>query len=150
MSISSRLLQFVAVAALLAAAAFAQTTSLKFEVSVKPGLVTAAQNGRMFVFINKKNDRELRLVDGDVSYDAPPMLARDVKGFNAGSAIVIDNSSIAYPITDLARLPAGDYFVQALLDTNIDVSSLNAPGNLYSDVQKVSVDPQKGGTIKLV
>src|SRR6478672_2150309 len=95
------------------------------------------------------NDREPRLVDGDVSLDAPPMVARDVKSFGSSATAVIDNSAIAYPISDLAHLPAGEYFVQALLDTNIDLSSLNAPGNLYTDVQKVSIDPQNGGTIKL-
>jgi len=150
MSGISKLIRVLAVASLFAAAAFAQTTSLKFEISAKPGLAATARNGRMFVFINKKNDIEPRLVDGDVSYDAPPMLARDVKNFASGSTVIVDNKSIAYPISDLAHLPASEYFVQALLDTNIDLSSLNAPGNLYSDVQKVTIDPQNGGTIKLV
>lgn len=144
-----RIVQFVVLASVFAAASLAQTTSLKFEISAKPGLISSAQDGRVFLFINKKNDREPRLVDGDVSLDAPPMLARDVKRFGSGSTAVIDNSSIAYPISDLAHLPAGEYFVQALLDTNIDISSLNAPGNLYSEVQKVRLDPQNGGTIKL-
>ena len=149
MSYSLKLVRLVAVACFFATAAFTQTTLLKFEISIKPGLASGTQNGRLFVFIDRKNDREPRLVDADVSYDAPPMLARDVKNFGAGSTAVIDNSSIAYPISDLAHLPAGDYYVQALLDTNIDVSSLNAPGNVYSDVQKVSIDPRNGGTVKL-
>jgi hypothetical protein len=145
----TKLVISAAVAVLFTTGLVAQTTSLKFEISVKPGLISVSQNGRVFVFINKKNDREPRLVDGEVSFDAPPMLARDVKDFGAGKTAMIDNSSVAYPIADLARLPAGDYFLQSLLDTNLDVSSLNAPGNLYSEVQKVSIDPQKGGTIKL-
>jgi len=149
MSYSLKLVKLVAVASLFAAAAIAQTTSLRFEISVKPGLIARPQNGRVFVFLNKMNDREPRLVDGDVSLDAPPMVARDVKSFGSSATAVIDNSAIAYPVSDLAHLPAGEYFVQALLDTNIDLSSLNAPGNLYTDVQKVSIDPQNGGTIKL-
>ena len=144
-----KLFRSVAVALLFSASVLAQSTSLRFEISVKKGLVSGSQNGRVFVFINKNNEKEPRLVDSDVSLDAPPMLARDVKNFGSGSTAIIDNSSAAYPIADLAHLPAGEYYVQALLDTNIDVSSLNAPGNLYSDVQKLSVDPQKGGSIKL-
>lgn len=146
---SFRFAALTIVTLLLAAAAFSQTTSLKFEIGVKPGLVQRAQDGRLFLFINKKGDQEPRFADGDVSYDAPPMLARDVKNFGNGSTSVIDNSSIAYPISDLAHLPAGEYFVQALLDTNIDVSSPNAEGNLYSEVQKVTLDPAKGGVVKL-
>ena len=145
-----RILNLLAVVVLFTATVFTQSTSLKFEITEAKGVAAEPQNGRLFIFINKKNDREPRLVDGEVSYDAPPMLARDVKKFGSGSTAVIDNSSISYPIADLAHLPAGEYYVQALLDTNIDLSSLNAPGNLYSSVQKVTVDPVTGGTIKLV
>ena len=145
-----KVVELISLAFMLTAASLAQTTTSKFEISVKPGLITRAGDGRVFVFINKKNDREPRLVDGDVSYEAPPILARDVKNFGSGSTAVIDSSSVAYPIADLAHLPAGEYFVQALLDTNIDVSSLNAPGNLYSEVQKVSIDPNKGGAATLI
>ena len=145
-----RILNLLAVAVLFTATVFTQSTSLKFEITEAKGVAAEPQNGRLFIFINKKNDREPRLVDGEVSYDAPPMLARDVRNFGAGSIAVIDNSSISYPIADLAHLPAGEYDVQALLDTNIDLSSLNAPGNLYSSVQKVTLDPASGGTVKLI
>jgi hypothetical protein len=145
-----RVVFFCAFVGVIAASGMGQTTSLNFEVTEKAGLAPEKQNGRLFVFINKKNNREPRLVDGEVSYDAPPMLARDVKGFGAGSTAVIDNGSTAYPIADLAHLPIGEYYVQALLDTNIDVSSLNAPGNLYSAVQKVTLDPARGGVVRLM
>lgn len=147
---SFRFFNLVIFTTLLAAAAFSQTTSLRFEITAKPGLMQHAHDGRVFLFINRMGDKEPRLVDGDVSYEAPPMLARDVKNFGAGSTAVIDNSSIAYPIPDLAHLPAGEYYVQTLLDTNIDVSSPNAEGNLYSEVQRVALDPANGGVVKLV
>ncbi|HEX2638918.1 MAG TPA: hypothetical protein VHL50_00020 [Pyrinomonadaceae bacterium] len=77
---------FLPLIILLASAAgiAAQNTALRFEVSVGSGVTPSSKDGRVFVFINKKNDREPRLVDGDVSYDAPPMLARDVKNFGIG------------------------------------------------------------------
>ena len=129
---------------------FSQTTAMRFETTIAPGLVSAPQKGRLFVFLSRKAEPEPRLLDDDVSLDAPPILAKDVENYAPGSTpAVIDNSSIAYPIKDLAELPAGDYYVQALLDTNDDVRSLNAPGNLYSTAQKVSLDPKRGGTIKL-
>ncbi len=128
----------------------AQTTSLRFETTIARGLISAPQKGRLFVFLNRKIEPEPRFADGDVSFDAPPMLAKDVESFTAGETkAVIDNDSIAYPIKNLAELPAGDYYVQALFDINNDLRSLNAPGNLYSAVQKVSLDAKGGGSIKL-
>jgi S-formylglutathione hydrolase FrmB len=134
----------------------AAQTGLKFDVAISGGLVSAPQNGRLFVFISKKGGREPRLADEDVSLNAPPMLAKDVNNFTANIAnisggashAVIDGSAVSYPI-GLDKLPAGEYFVQALLETNIDVRSLNAPGNLYSAVKKVHLDPAAGGTVAL-
>lgn len=129
----------------------AQTASLKFETTIARGLVSSPQKGRLFVFLNRKGEREPRLTfDEDVSLDAPPIIAKDVESFApASTKVVIDNDSIAYPIKNLNDLPAGDYYVQALFDTNNDLRSLNAPGNLYSEVQKVTLDAQKGGMVKL-
>ncbi|MGI8812042.1 MAG: alpha/beta hydrolase-fold protein [Pyrinomonadaceae bacterium] len=136
---------------LLAIIVSGQSTALKFEATIARGLVSGPQKGRLFVFLNRKGELAPRLTaDGDVSLDAPPILAKDVDRFVAGeTTTVIDNTSIAYPIKDLAEVPAGEYFVQALLDVNNDLRSLNAPGNLYSAVQKETIDPKKGGTIKL-
>jgi S-formylglutathione hydrolase FrmB len=131
----------------------AQTTSLRFETTIARGIVSALQTGRLFVFLNRKGENEPRLIfdDGDVGFDAPPILAKDVMAFKPGETkFIIDNTSISYPIKNLAGLPAGEYYVQALLDTNNDLRSLNAPGNLYSAVQKVTLDAKRGGgTIKL-
>ena len=111
----------------------AQTTALKFETTIAKGLIPAPQNGRLFILLNRKGENEPRFTfdDGDVGFDAPPILAKDVSNFKAGETkAIIDNSSISYPIKNLAELPAGEYFVQALFDTNNDLRSLNAPGNL--------------------
>lgn len=129
----------------------AQTTSLRFETTIAKDLISAPQKGRLFIFLNKKGENEPRLTfSAKVGLDAPPILAKDVGNFKAGETkVVIDNSAISYPINNLSELPAGDYFVQALFDTNNDLRSLNAPGNLYSAPQKLSFDAKKGGTVKL-
>ena len=95
-------------------------------------------------------NRVLQLMTAMSDLMRPPILAKDVINFKAGeTTAVIDNSTISYPINNLAELPAGEYFVQALFDTNNDLRSLNAPGNLYSAVQKITFDVKKGGAIKL-
>lgn len=129
----------------------AQTTKLKFEATIARGLVSGPQKGRLFIFLNRKGEAEPRLTyDSDVGVNAPPILAKDVASFAAGETrVVVDDSAASYPIGNLGELPAGEYYVQALFDTNNDLRSLNAPGNLYSEVQKVNLDAKAGGLVKL-
>ncbi len=123
--------------------------ALKFEVSVASGLMTAPQNGRLFVVLGPRDQPEPRTTIGRTGVDAAPVLAHDVNGLAPGKPGVIDGFAATFPIENLAALKAGDYFVQALFDSNIDLKSVNAPGNLYSSVQKIHVDPKQSGTIRL-
>jgi hypothetical protein len=124
-------------------------TSLKFEVTVAQGLAAEARNGRLFVIASKQAAPEPRTMIGRTGADAPPVFARDINGFEPGKAASVDASAIGFPVESLARLPAGEYNVQALFDSNIDLKSVNAPGNLYSDVKRIRLDPSLGGTFKL-
>jgi hypothetical protein len=125
------------------------SASLRFEITVARELISSPQNGRLFVVMSRNGFSEPRLMTGEPGLEAPPVLARDVNDFAPGATGVIDERAIAFPIADLAHLPAGDYFVQALFDSNIDLSSINAPGNLYSAPQKIHLDPARGSSIKL-
>jgi len=119
---------------------------LRFEVTTD----LAPASGRLFVVIAKSDRPEPRIAIGDADMDAPATLARDVKNFGAGAVAAMDGSAEIFPIASLDALPAGDYYVQALFDANTDLkSSVNAPGNRYSDVQRVHVDPRTGGTVKI-
>jgi hypothetical protein len=127
----------------------AATTSLRFEITVTQGLISSPQDGRLFVVMIRGSRSEPRLMAGSTGLDAPPMLARDVDKFAPGVVGVIDEKAVAFPIQDLAHLPAGDYFVQAVFDSNIDLKTINAPGNLYSAVQEVRLDPARGSIVKI-
>src|SRR5438045_3848814 len=83
----------------------------RFEVSVKKGLTPESQAGRLFVVLGQTNNPEPRLTLGRTGPDAPPALARDVKRFGSGSTAVLDHTAFGFPITNLADVPAGDYFV---------------------------------------
>ena len=132
-----------------AQAAAPHSTSLRFEVSAAPGLLHGASEGRLFVVIGRRADPEPRLSVGNTGMDAPPVLARDVRNFAPGAVEVIDERAVVFPLERLALLPAGEYFVQALFDTNIDLKSINAPGNLYTAPQRVRLDPARGGVVRL-
>ena len=99
--------------------------------------------------LNSRSQPEPRQTVGNTGMDAPPVFARDINGFAHGSVGVIDNRAASFPIESLSELPAGDYFVQAVFDTNIDLKSVNAPGNLYSRPQKVHLDPASAGAVKI-
>lgn len=141
---------FFLIAALVVLAAQAPAQSgLRFEVSIAPALSEPAKDGRLFVVLSTSNTREPRLSVGRTGIDAPPVFARDVTAFGAPDAITIGREAIAFPIESLAAVKPGEYFAQALFDTNIDLKSINAPGNLYSAVQKVTVDPKTNQTVRL-
>jgi hypothetical protein len=127
----------------------AQSSLLRFEVTIAPGLTGAPQSGRLFVVMSSKSLPEPRLTIGRTGLDASPVFARDIANFASGVIGKIDEKCAAFPLDSLARLPAGDYFIQALFDSNLDLRSLNAPGNLYSKARKVHLDPAQGSTVQL-
>lgn len=125
------------------------STTLRFEVSVASSLIASPQNGRLFVIASRNQHPEPRMTAGRTGMDAPPVFGRDIAGFAPGVIGVIDQKSVAFPIETLAAIPAGDYYVQAVFDSNADLKSINAPGNLYSKPQKMRLDRAAGGAIKI-
>jgi hypothetical protein len=136
-------------AALLAFARVPHANSLRFEVTVAPGLISTPVSGRIFVVMGRVSHPEPRLSIGQTGLDASPVLARDVSDLRGGPVEVLDENAAAFPIDKLSRLPPDDYYAQALFDSNIDLKSVNAPGNLYSEVQRVHLDPARGQPVKL-
>ncbi|HYP29003.1 MAG TPA: alpha/beta hydrolase-fold protein [Blastocatellia bacterium] len=122
---------------------------LKFQITLAEGAADGPLSGRLFVVLGKSGQQEPRLSVGRTGMDAPPVFARDVKDFRPGAQVVIDESAAGFPVENLSKVRAGEYFVQAILDTNRDLKSVNAPGNLYSGVEKARVDPAGGGTINV-
>ena len=121
----------------------------RFEVTIRKDLTAPPTDGRLFVILARTNSPEPCLMLGRTGLDAPEVLARDVRGFAPGAVTVLDASVFTFPIPNLADVPAGDYFVQALLDSNIDLRLTTAPGNLYSKPQKIHLNPAHGGDWKL-
>jgi photosystem II stability/assembly factor-like uncharacterized protein len=130
---------------LIAGLAKPQRTSLRFEVTTSLPPVS----GRLVVIIARSDRPEPRFAIGETSANAPPILGRDVTNFGPGVVASLDADAAAFPISNLDALPAGDYYVQALFDSNKDLASMNAPGNRYSDPLRVHLDPRAGGTITL-
>lgn len=130
-------------------------TTLRFEVSVGDGLLKTPKDGRLLVVMGPKTAVEPWRNAVVTGPKAEPVLGRDVNQFKTGSVAIVDNKAAAFPIADLAHLPAGDYAVQAFFDWNPDLRipaypfSPPTPGTLYSDVRRVHLDPAQGGTVRL-
>jgi Putative esterase len=124
-------------------------TSLKFEVRLAKGLEPAARNGRLLLVLAKDKDPEPRRAIGETGLGVPPIIGVDVKDLSADRVVVVDLKAIVYPLEYLAQLPAGDYYVQAVFECNRDLQLVDAPGNLFSNPLKVTLDPTKGETVKI-
>lgn len=120
---------------------------LRFVVKLDPKQVgETPQAGRVLVGIAKAGQRP-----DFTNYRPPvlPILGADADRFAADAAITLDGTSDQFPAGSLAKLPPGEYSVQALFATNRDINLPNAPGNRYGDPVKVKLDPAAGGTVTL-
>ena len=138
----------------------------RFEITVSPALRSTAVTGRVYVFVSRRNDEEPRLQVHHES-DCTPFFGVDVSALAPGAVAAIDGATLGYPVASLKDIPAGDYYVQALVsvytefhradgrtlwlhDDQWEGQQFNkSPGNLVSDVQRVRLDPLAGYAVRL-
>jgi hypothetical protein len=138
----------------------------QFEISYPAALDNGPITGRVFVVISKNDRIEPRLQAG--SYGGSiPFFGRDIHALKPGENAVIDTSDLGFPVENLSRLPAGEYYVQAVVNVYTSVHRKDghaiwvhldqwegqqwnrSPGNLVSEVQRIRIDPAAGFNVKL-
>ncbi len=145
----------------------AQTTGLaklRFDVSFPAPISGSPLTGRMFVIIARKDSLEPRL---QVGRYGTQFFGVDFEKLTPAKAVTIDGSTLGYPINALQDLPKGEYYVQAVLNKYTEFKRSDghtvwmhmdqwegqdwrrSPGNVYSRVQKITLDPAKVETIRL-
>ena len=148
------------------AAASPQAAGTKFEVLFPAAAHAGAITGRVFVVVSTKDKPEPRLQAGSLG-DSGPFFGVDVDALAPEKSAVIDASTPGSPVRSLRDVPAGDYYVQALVNVYTEFHRADghtvwlhmdqwegqhfnrSPGNLYSEVRKVHLDPAAGYDIKL-
>jgi hypothetical protein len=160
-------LVFVLLSCALSRAARAQAGSSipRFEITL-PASYKGPVTGRVFVIIAKVEDPEPRLQVGSW-HSRAELLGRDVVQLQPGQTTVIDALSLGYPLKSVRELPAGDYYVQALLNVYTRFTRADnyviwahkdqwegqkfnrSPGNLYSVAQQLHLDPLSGYDVRL-
>jgi len=121
--------------------------------------------GRVLLFLSNNNLDEPRFQTNDKSSTAF-VFGVDLKAKNS-SKTIIDSKAFGYPVKSINQIPPGEYFIQALLH-KYETFSLktghtvrlpmdrgegqrwhSAPGNYYSKVKKIVLDPKKRKSIKI-
>ncbi len=141
--------------------------------SQQPFLITYNQklsgkplDGRVLLLLSKNNASEPRfqIADGP---NSQMVFGKDVDGWKGGEGISFKGAEFGYPVQSLKNVPAGDYYVQAVLHKyetfkRADGHTVKmpmdrgegqhwnlAPGNLLSKPVKVRFDPKSTKMISI-
>jgi hypothetical protein len=146
--------------------ATARAAGSRFEVSFPATLDPGPITGRVFVVISRNGQSEPRNQAGGYGQSVP-FFGMDVGALKAGQNAVVDASVLGYPLKSLNDIPAGDYFIQAVMNVYTQAHRKDghniwvhmdqwegqqwnrSPGNYLSDVQRVHLDPAAGFDVGL-
>ena len=140
--------------------------SQTFRVIISPSLKEPLLDGRLLLLLANNNRTEPRFQIGG---GPPAQLAfgTDIDGWIPGTTRLVDMSAFGFPIERLKDVPAGDYYVQAVLhkyetfhlktghtvklpmDRGEGQHWNIAPGNIYSVPVKVHFDPSASTEINI-
>ncbi len=164
-----RLLAVILVTALPALGASprpAASSPLVFAVSFPKELSATPVGGRVLVIISKDGKEEPRFGVGE-GIESQQAFGVDVEAWQPGTAVLVDPSTLGYPLENLRDLPPGEYFVQAVLNVYETFHLSNGksvklppdkgegqhwqtkPGNFLTKVQKLHLNAQASGTIRI-
>ena len=92
------------------------SNKLRFEISFPASLSNKPLDGHVMLGIAKDEKPEPRFQLREEEAESAQFFGLDVDGLAPGGAATIDSSTLGYPLVSLGSLPAGDYYVQAVLN----------------------------------
>jgi len=146
--------------------ALSPAQSLRFEISFPSSQSAKPLDGHILLGISTSPTEEPRFQLREEEAQSAQFFGLDVDALAPDSPAVIDSTSLGYPLRSLSQLPAGDYYVQAVLNIyatyrrNGHIIKLppdqgegqlwySKPGNLLNKPLKVHIDPTQSATIKI-
>ena len=162
----THLVFWVALVLVAVPAGAAGVDNARFEVSLARSAASEPITGRLLVVVSTRETPEPRFAIG---LTGPVMLGVDIEQLSPGAVAKVDASADSYPLQSLRDLPAGEYFVQAVVTRYYRTTRADGhtvwvptqhrrlrgtpyfalPGNLYSKVQKVKLDPVSGFNVRI-
>jgi hypothetical protein len=142
-------------------------SALRFAISFSRTVSAKPVDGRVYLLLSTNDAEEPRMEIGEKVTETQQIFGVDVDGLAPGAAAVVDNSTLGYPLSRLADIPAGDYYVQAVLNRYTTFHRADGhtvklpmdegegqewnikPGNFYSTPRRMHVDPASGGVIRI-
>ncbi len=146
--------------------AVAQPAGLRFSLSYRTAGSDRAYDGRMFLLLSTDSTAEPRFQISE-SPQTQLLFGVDVDSLVPGAQAVVDAAAFGFPVSSIARVPVGWYWVQGLLHTyetfkRADGHTVSlpmdrgegqhwnqAPGNTYSTPKKLWIDPARNETIHI-
>src|SRR6185503_12789934 len=141
---------------------------LRFAISFPSARSAQPIDGRVLLFISDDGRTEPRTqTDQYRANSTRPIFGVDVDALRPGQEILVDDSIVGWPARSLKDIPAGDYYVQALvnryetfhrsdghtvkmpMDQGEGQRWAVKPGNLYSKPVKMRLDPSTTGIVKI-
>jgi len=146
-------------------------SKLKYEVSFPADVHADAITGRMYLLIADKGGKEPRK-QTSVSNAHPTggglIFGQNFTALEPGNTLRFqDAEAYGFPVASLSGITPGEYFVQGFINIYTEFKRSDghtlwmhndrwegqkwhrSPGNLYSDVVKVHIDPRKKDVIRL-
>jgi hypothetical protein len=139
-----------------------------FSISFAESASTEPLDGRLIVVIATKSRPEPRFQQAGWTLSSAQIFGVDVNGLEAGDAARIGNSTLGFPAASLSEIPAGDYYVQAVLHKyeTLNLASGHtvklpmdqgegqfwnrSPGNFYSAPQKIHLEQGVSALVEIV
>lgn len=133
-----------------------QTPSYRFAVSFPSAQSAKPLDGRLMLILSTDPSAEPRLQISN-SVRTQMIFGLDVDALKPGQSVTLDDAAFGYPVRYLHDVPAGDYFVQVVLNEyetfhRADGTTIKlpmdrgegqhwqlAPGNLYSTPRKITL-----------
>ncbi len=141
-------------------------SSVSYNITIADDLIDTPLDGRLLLLISTNDKAEPRFQVSD-NTGTQLVYGMDVNGMTPGTTLIFDNESFGYPLENLSDIPAGDYYVQALLHKyetfNLSTGHTvklpmddgegqhwnTSPGNLLSKPMKIFIGPGENINIKL-
>ncbi len=142
-------------------------TGFRFEIAVGTEARPEPVDGRVILLISTSNEVEPRF-QRLRSLSAPQVFGVDVDSLPPGTPAVIDTATRGFPLESASEIPPGDYYVQAVLnvyttfrraDGHVIKAHMDqwegqhwnrSPGNLYSKVEHIRIEPGKGQVVSIL
>lgn len=141
--------------------------AFKFEISFPKSVADKALTGRALLIVSPYGHSEPRLQTGRGQAQGIPLWGKNFQSVNPNDPIVIDKDVFGFPYEKIGQLPPGEYYVQAVINIYTEFKRSDgytlwlhndqwegqqwniSPGNLYSEVLKIKIDPEQTDVIRL-